>query len=62
MRFLYQVDAADNLFPSIHCLTSWFCYIGIRGRVRAEMVSRIFLPVCTGCVHIDTDDEAACDH
>lgn len=31
MRFLYAVDAADNLFPSIHCLVSWFCYIGIRG-------------------------------
>jgi membrane-associated phospholipid phosphatase len=32
MTFLYQSDAADNLFPSIHCLTSWFCYIGVRGR------------------------------
>ena len=32
MRFLYSVDSADNLFPSIHCLTSWFCYIGIRGQ------------------------------
>lgn len=32
MRFLYQIDSADNLFPSIHCLTSWFCYIGIRGQ------------------------------
>lgn len=31
MAFLYRVDAADNLFPSIHCLVSWFCYIGIRG-------------------------------
>lgn len=30
MRFLYGVDAADNLFPSIHCLVSWFCYLGIR--------------------------------
>lgn len=30
MRLLYQVDAADNLFPSIHCLTSWFCYIAVR--------------------------------
>ena len=29
---LYAVDAADNLFPSIHCLVSWFCYIGLRGR------------------------------
>lgn len=32
MRFVYAVDAADNLFPSIHCLVSWFCYIGLRGR------------------------------
>lgn len=32
MLWLYSVDAADNLFPSIHCLVSWFCYIGIRKR------------------------------
>lgn len=31
MQLLYSIDAADNLFPSIHCLVSWFCYIGIRG-------------------------------
>lgn len=30
MRNLYFMDAADNLFPSIHCLTSWFCYIAVR--------------------------------
>lgn len=29
---IYQLDAPDNLFPSIHCLVSWFCYIGLRGR------------------------------
>ncbi len=29
---LYATDAADNLFPSIHCLVSWFCYIGLRGK------------------------------
>jgi membrane-associated phospholipid phosphatase len=27
---LYTIDAADNLFPSIHCLVSWNCFIGIR--------------------------------
>lgn len=32
MLLVYEVDAADNLFPSIHCLVSWFCYIGIRGK------------------------------
>ena len=31
LRSLYAVDAADNLFPSIHCLTSWFCFIAVRG-------------------------------
>lgn len=30
MRLLYRVDAADNLFPSIHCLTSQFCFIAVR--------------------------------
>lgn len=29
---LYAIDAPDNLLPSIHCLVSWFCYLGIRGR------------------------------
>ena len=30
MGWLYSADAADNLFPSIHCLTSWFCVIAVR--------------------------------
>lgn len=30
MRVLYRVDAADNLFPSIHCLTSSFCFIAVK--------------------------------
>lgn len=32
LLLLYRIDAADNLFPSIHCLNSWFCYIAVRGR------------------------------
>lgn len=32
LLFVYRMDAADNLFPSIHCLVSWFCYIGLRGK------------------------------
>lgn len=32
MRMLYRVDAADNLFPSIHCLTSWFAFLAVWGR------------------------------
>lgn len=32
MRFLYQIDAPVNLFPSIHCLVSWLCWLGVRDR------------------------------
>ncbi len=34
MRFLYEIDAADNLFPSIHCLTSWFGFLAVRSNER----------------------------
>lgn len=30
LKFLYNVDAANNLFPSIHVLVSWYCFAGIR--------------------------------
>lgn len=30
LRLLYLLDAPDNLFPSIHCLISWLCYVGVR--------------------------------
>ena len=28
VRYIYRMDAADNLFPSIHCLESWVCFRG----------------------------------
>ena len=28
LEYLYSIDAADNLFPSIHCLVSWNCFVG----------------------------------
>lgn len=27
---IYSMDKPFNLFPSIHCLASWMCYIGMR--------------------------------
>lgn len=32
MRFIYWIDAPTNLFPSIHCLVSWLCFVGVRGK------------------------------
>jgi len=42
IRFIYFADPATNLFPSIHCLVSWMCYIGIRGRKIIPLWYRIF--------------------
>lgn len=42
MRWLYDFDAPTNLFPSIHCLVSWFCYVGIRGRKNIPAWYRAF--------------------
>jgi membrane-associated phospholipid phosphatase len=30
LKFLYNIDPANNLFPSIHCLVSWYCFAGLR--------------------------------
>ncbi len=40
MVFLYQIDPADNLFPSLHCLISWMCWIGLRWRKDIHPVMR----------------------
>ena len=35
VNVIYRTDAADNLFPSIHCLESWVCF---RGALRLKKV------------------------
>lgn len=42
MLWVFSVDAADNLFPSIHCMVSWFCFIGIRGRREIPLWYKLF--------------------
>lgn len=54
MRFLYHVDSADNLFPSIHCLTSWFCYIGLRGQKEVPRWYRCFSCLFALAVFVST--------
>lgn len=31
---IYRMDAPDNLFPSIHCLVSWYAFIAVREQPR----------------------------
>ncbi|MGN0294456.1 MAG: phosphatase PAP2 family protein [Lachnospiraceae bacterium] len=54
MRLIYAVDAPDNLFPSIHCLVSWLCYIGIRDCRKIPLGYRIFSGVLAVAVCIST--------
>ncbi len=42
MSFLYSVDSADNLFPSLHCFVSWLCFIGVRSRKDVPLALRLF--------------------
>lgn len=32
VNLIYTIDPATNLFPSIHCLVSWLCFLGVRNR------------------------------
>lgn len=54
MRYLYETDAADNLFPSIHCFVSWICYIGVRGNKSIPRWYRIFSCLAAIAVFIST--------
>ncbi len=42
LLFVYSIDPPTRLFPSIHCLVSWFCYIGIRKQKNVPKPYRIF--------------------
>lgn len=34
LQLVYQMDPPTNLFPSIHCLASWLCFVVLRGEKR----------------------------
>ncbi|MBE6759630.1 MAG: phosphatidic acid phosphatase [Ruminococcaceae bacterium] len=54
MTFLYNVDSPDNLFPSVHCLVSWFCWIGVRKRKDIPFWYRAFSLVFTLAIFVST--------
>ncbi len=54
MKFLYWVDSPDNLFPSIHCIVSWLCWIGVRGKKDVHIVYRYFSLVMAIAVCVST--------
>lgn len=54
MQWLWSVDEASNLFPSIHCLVSWLCYVGVRGRKEIPGWYRAFSCLFAVAVFIST--------
>lgn len=54
MRLLYRMDPADNLFPSIHCLVSWFCFLAVRRQERIPKWYKCFSFVCTVLICLST--------
>lgn len=54
LSMIYKIDAPVNLFPSIHCLVSWFCYIGIRRRENIPKWYRVFSCIFACLVFVST--------
>ncbi len=57
LHLIYAADAPANLLPSIHCLESWLCFAGLRGRRDVPLWYRVFslvfaLMVCASTVLI----------
>lgn len=54
MNYVYSSDTPVNLFPSMHCLISWFCYIGIRNCKEIPLIYRLFSLIMAILVCIST--------
>ena len=54
VRFIYHMDPATNLFPSIHCLVSWFCFIGIRNSKKVSFGYKAFSAIFAMMVFAST--------
>ncbi len=54
VRFVYWFDSPTNLFPSIHCLMSWMCYLGVRDAPNARRGAKIGLMIFAFGVFLST--------
>lgn len=54
MRFVYHIDSPSNLFPSIHCLVSWFCFVGIRSSKKVSFWYKVFSCIFAILVFLST--------
>ena len=54
MRMVYSSDPPDGLFPSLHCVVSWFCWIGIRGNKKVPFWWRAASFVIAAAICVST--------
>lgn len=54
MKILYLIDRPSNLFPSIHCLVSWLCFVGVRGKKHIPNWYQVFSCLMAVAVFIST--------
>lgn len=54
LKMLYAMDAPTNLFPSIHCLESWICFAGLRGRTDVPRWYRVVSLAAAGVICAST--------
>jgi len=57
LRTVFAHDPPTDLFPSIHCLVSWLCFIGLRGNERVPKWYRRFaciyaLAICASTLFV----------
>ena len=41
LRFMYWIDEPNNLFPSLHCMIAWLCWLGVRGNAEVPPLWRV---------------------
>jgi len=54
VRFVYWFDSPTNLFPSIHCLMNWMCYLGVRDAPNAPRGAKTGLLIFAFAVFLST--------
>ena len=54
MRFLYWIDSGDNIFPSLHCMIAWLCWVGVRGNKQVPLLWRILTLIMAILVCLST--------
>lgn len=54
INYIYSVDSPTNLFPSMHCLVSWYCFAGIRNEKSISKLYKLFSLVFTILIFMST--------